>query len=194
MRLLGAPKYRLDALRFARRLEHVDGETGEVTVWPAMVAAMTRGREIVAVHRTWLEPEGRGKAPVKQPKKMLGPARAAAIRLTLGSAGMSATRAATAGKLGPLAVGEGIETTLTVAAAMPDWRTWAAGSLTNMGAVEWPACASEVWLLRDRDSKAAARAQFEAAHRHWRAQAAGRRLEVVESAAGKDFNDWLGAA
>ena len=56
---------------------------------------------------------------------------------------------AAAGKLDPLMIGEGIETTLTVACAMPAYRAWAAGSLDNMRGFDWPACASAVVLLKD---------------------------------------------
>ena len=58
-------------------------------------------------------------------KLMLGPARGAAIRLSPGSAKCSPSEAARRGLTGPLAVGEGIETTLSVACARPDFRCWA---------------------------------------------------------------------
>ncbi|MGH6956249.1 MAG: DUF7146 domain-containing protein [Caulobacteraceae bacterium] len=181
------------ALRFCQRLEHIDARTGEVTYWPAMVAAMTRGAKVAGLHRTWLRPDGRGKAEVDTPKKMIGPVRGAAIRLASGPSKLSPAKAEGAGVVGPLAVGEGIETCLSVAAARRDYRVWAAGSLSLIGALEWPACASAVVLLRDNDDGFEAQRAFEGAYDAWARQAKGRPLEVVESAVGKDFNDWARA-
>jgi hypothetical protein len=178
------------SLRFCPRLEHVDQATGEVTYWPAMVAAMTRGTRVVGLHRTWLRPDGRGKAEVAKPKKMIGPVRGAAIRLSGGASGLSPSKAIAAGVTDPLAIGEGIETSLSVAVARPDYRVWAAGSLSLMGLVDWPACASGVALLRDNDWKPEAQKAFRAAEQHWLRQAKGRPVAAVSSAVGSDFNDW----
>jgi hypothetical protein len=194
MERLGSAKYRLGALRFAERLEHVDdgpGGTGEVTIWPAMVAAVTNGKTVTGLHRTWLDPEGRGKAEVRKPKKMIGTTRGGAIRLTPGPSGLSPTLAAKRAISGTLAIGEGIETSLSVAAAMPAWRVWAAGSLVHMGLLAWPECASRVILLKDRDWAPTAQLAFERVVMRWREQARGRAVEVATSDEGSDFNDWL---
>lgn len=180
------------ALRFSPALDHVDQDTGEVTTWPCMVSAMTRGKKLVALHRTWLAPDGGGKAPVAKPKKMIGSTRGAAIRLAPGASGLSPTKAAAARKLDPLLVGEGIETTLSAAVAVPGYRAWAAGSLSLMGRLEWPECASGVVLLQDNDWGEQAKAAFAKAERQWQAQAAGRPVKVARSAVGSDFNDWRG--
>jgi hypothetical protein len=63
-------------LRFHPGLKHPSGAT-----WPAMVALVTRGRESVAVHRTFLTRDGRAKAPVKPQKMLLGPCRGGVVRL-----------------------------------------------------------------------------------------------------------------
>ena len=191
---IGAPKYRLGALRYATRVEHIDDQTGEVTYWPCMVAVMVNGPTATGVHRTWLRPDGRGKADVHRPKKMLGRTKGSAIRLTPGPSGLNPTLAVKRGVFGPLAIGEGIETSLTVAAAAPHWRVWAAGSLSHMGALAWPECASNVVLLKDNDWGAEAQAAFDRVVGHWRSQARGRPLDVISSAAGNDFNDWLQGA
>lgn len=178
------------SLRYAKRLEHIDRETGEVTYWPAMVAAVTRGKKVTGLHRTWLRPDGLGKAEVKKPKMMLGSCRGGAIRLSAGPTGLSPTRAERLGKFGPLVIGEGIETTLSVAVARPDYRAWAAGSLSLIGLIEWPACADAVALLRENDWHPEAHKAFDAAMAHWRRQAEGRPLTSVASAVGSDFNEW----
>ena len=179
------------SLRFAAQLEHTDDETGEVTAWPCMVAAMVRGDRVTALHRTWLALDGSGKAPVAKPKKMVGSARGAAIRLHRGGSGLPPATAAERGLAEPLMIGEGIETTLTCAGARPDYRAWAAGSLSLMGLLEWPACASAIVLLRDNDWKAEASAAFGRVEAHWRKLAEGRPVKVAASAIGSDFNDWV---
>lgn len=181
------------AIRFSPALDHIDESTGEVTTWPAMVTAMTRGPRVVALHRTWLARDGMGKAPVTPAKKMSGPCKGAQMRLSTGPTGLTPEKAAAAGAAGPLAIGEGIETSLSVACARPDYRVWAAGSLSLMGLIEWPACASAIVLLRDNDLKAEALAAFAKVERHWRLQAAGRPLAIAASAVGSDFNDWAKA-
>ena len=85
---------------------------------------------------------------------------------------------------------EGIEDALTLAIARPDCRVWAAGSLSLMGLLDWPGCASAVVLAADNDwDKPEAVAAFERVEAHWRAQANGRPVAVIRAALGKDFND-----
>lgn len=181
------------SLRFSPALEHIDSDTGEVSVWPCMVAAMVAGDRVTGLHRTWLANDGSAKAPVVKPKKMIGRARGAAIRLTRGGSGLPLSKAMKLGRCEPLLIGEGIETTLTCAVARPDYRAWAAGSLSLMGLLEWPQSASAVILLRDNDWKVEASAAFDRVAAHWATLANGRPLKVVSSAIGSDFNDWARA-
>ena len=182
------------ALRFAPELEHFDQATGEITTWPAIVTAVSRRHAFIGVHRTWLKPDGSGKAPVTRSRKFAGKVRGGAMRITRGPTGLNPGAAYKSRQLGPLAIGEGIETCLTVAAARPDYRVWAAGSLAAMGSIDWPDCACAVVLLGENDTGAQAREAFERALHHWRAQAQGRPVEMVLSAVGSDFNDWARAA
>ena len=182
------------ALRWCREAEWIDPETGEVMAWRnLMVAAMTLDRRVVALHRTALKSDGSGKAAIERPKTMIGPVRGAAIRLNSGASGLSPTRAAAAGLFGPLAIGEGIETSLSVACAKPDWRVWAAGSLSLMGLLTWPDCASAVVLLRDNDWKPEAQRAFNQVEAHWLRQAQGRPLRVASAEVGNDYNDMVRA-
>lgn len=169
------------ALRFNPACDHIDEATGEVTTWPAMVSAMTRGKKLVGLHRTWITPDGLAKAPVTPAKKMSGSVRGAAIRLSSGPSGLSPSMAAKKGRADPLVIGEGIETTLTAAVARPDYRAWAAGSLSLMGLLEWPACASAAVLLQDADWKPEAVRAFERVVEHWEGQRAGRPLKIVRA-------------
>lgn len=103
------------SLRFAPLLKHTD--TG--LSFPAMVGAFkdADGR-ITGIHRTYLLADGTDKARVEKPKKMGGVCWGGAIRL------------APAGKR--LAVGEGIETSLSVMQEVPGLAVWCAGSLGNI--------------------------------------------------------------
>ena len=188
------------ALRWAREVDWIDPETGEVFTWRnVMVSAMTRGKVVTGLHRTFLAPDGSGPDPVKKAqgkhKTMIGHPSGAAIRLSPGPSGLSPTKAAAAGRRDPLIICEGIEDGLTLALARPDCRVWAAGSLSLMGLIDWPECAAAVVLAADNDwEKPEAVRAFERVEAHWRQQAQGRPVHVVRSRAGKDFNDWAMAS
>ena len=84
------------SLRFHAGLNHPSGSR-----WPAMVALVTDGEsgKPVAIHRTYLARNGKGKAPVEPQKMMLGPTRGGAVRLS--EPGET------------LAIGEGLESCLS---------------------------------------------------------------------------------
>jgi putative DNA primase/helicase len=65
-------------LRFHPGLKHPSG-----TIWPAMVALVTRGSDgaPIAIHRTFIARDGAGKAPVDPQKMMLGPCRGGGVLL-----------------------------------------------------------------------------------------------------------------
>ena len=67
---------------FIASLRHRDQATDEITFWPAMVCRMRSVEGLVmGVHRTWLAPDGLGKASVDKPRMTLGPCTGCAIRL-----------------------------------------------------------------------------------------------------------------
>jgi putative DNA primase/helicase len=156
-------------LRFHAALRHPSGG-----VWPAMVALVTRAPEgeSVAIHRTFLSRDGKGKAPIEPQKMMLGPCRGGAVRL--------------APPTGRLMVGEGIETCLAAmqAAGQP---TWAALSTSGLRSLGLPPEVRDVVVLADGDAPGEAAAR-EAALR-WKRQ--GRRVRIARPPHGFDFNDLL---
>lgn len=193
----GVPLERLPArpssIRYLPALDHIDRDTGEVTTWPCMVTGMSRASDgkVRAVHRTWLRPDGSGKADVAKPKMMWGDAKGCAMRLWKGAGDLTPEAAARAGVVGPLILTEGIEDGLTAAIARPESRVWAPGSLSLMALPEWPACASAVVLVADNDwHEPQAVEAFAKVEAHWRGLAKGRAVKVVRAAAGKDLNDW----
>ena len=143
---------------------------------PAMIAAVTcwPSRKIVAVHRTFLHPEGEGKATVKPPRMALGSITGAAIRL------------ARAGE--HLAVAEGIETALTVQQEIrtSTWAALSAGGIRSLILPELP-LANHVVIAVDPDSTGLS-AAYTAAER-WSSE--GRRVSIAKPPAGLDFNDLL---
>ncbi len=157
------------SLRFHPALKHSSGGR-----WPALVAVVTRGTEgePIAIHRTFLSPDGRGKAPIDRQKMLFGPCRGGAVRLG------PATN--------PLMVGEGIETCL---AAMQGkgWSAWAALSTSGLRSLDLPSEIQEVVVLADGD-EAGERAANTAALR-WRRE--GRLVRIARPPAGMDFNDVL---
>lgn len=163
-------------LRFAPRLKYA--HKGEPDCFlPAMVAAVQGpdGR-VSGVHRTYLRPDGSGKARVLKPKKMGGVCWGGAIRLYPAAA--------------QLFLAEGIETALSVAQATGG-SVWAAGSFGNMAASGLPDVVRDVVLAVDNDMKDTDTARaliqkataFHAAH--------GRTVRVMTPPPGMDFNDVL---
>lgn len=175
-------------LREARVLKH-RGRDGVVTRWPAMIAAMRDPHDqVTAVHRTWVRPDAPGKAPVSPAKMMLGVSAGAVIVLA---------RGVNNGLRGDLTeiLCEGIEDGLHLAAAAPQARVLAVGSIGGLerfhplvhGAVSLRV------LVADNDwaGGPAGKAFERAAARI--AQIGGRQTatRVVRMPAGKDADDFV---
>ena len=141
--------------------------------WPAIVSARRDlSGNIVAVHRTYLAREGKGKAPVDPTKMDLGPPAGTAVRLGPVAA--------------EIAVAEGIETALSVMqdSGLP---AWAAGSAWALRSLELPAKVRSIIVCADGDDTGRKAAQDTA--QRWRAE--GRQVRVAQAPDGKDFNDLL---
>jgi hypothetical protein len=105
------------------------------TKGPAMVA-LVDGAE--AIHRTWIAPDGSGKAELDPARKSLGPVNGHAVHL-----GLASSR---------LIVGEGIETTLSALQLWgPSFDAWAALSTAGMAALTVPDTITEVIIASDND-------------------------------------------
>ncbi len=156
-------------LRFCAGLKHGSGGT-----WPAMVALVAQGDDgtPLAIHRTFLARDGRGKAPVDPAKMMLGPCRGGAVRL------------ADPGDV--LMVGEGIETCLAAMQATGQ-PAWAALSTSGLRTLDLPASVRDVIILADGDDPGEAAARDGALR--WMQE--GRRVRIARPPRGMDFNDVL---
>lgn len=159
-------------LRFAPRLRH--GPTG--TDWPGMVAAVRDvAGKLVALHRTYLRPDGSGKAPADPAKMTLGPVGGAAVRLS---------------PPGPrLIVGEGIESTLSAmeGAGLPGWAALSAGGIRALILPPLPS-AAVVTIAADRDPVGIGAARDAAARWHGE----GRTVHIALPP--PPFDDWNDAA
>lgn len=126
----------------------------------------------MGLHRTFLRPDGSGKAPVQPDKMMLGPCAGGAVML--------------APAAHCLMVGEGIETVLSAmrATGLPGW---AALSTSGLGALGLPPEVVEVVILADADP--AGEAAAVRAARRWTRE--GRRVRIARPPEGLDFNDVL---
>jgi hypothetical protein len=162
-----------DVLRFSLNLWH--RETGERG--PGMVAIVEHvvfGH--VGIHRTWLRPDGGGKADLDPDKMSLGPIDGGAIRL---------------GPIGPngeLAVAEGIEDALsfTQLTGQPCWSALTAGGIER---IVLPPEVRFVAIAADNDKRGREAAQVAA--RRWLSE--GRRVWFARPPIGKDWNDTLRA-
>jgi hypothetical protein len=139
-----------------------------------MLGAVQDGTgRLTGLHRTYLRPDGRGKADVQPAKMMLGACRSGAVRLS-----PVGTR---------LALCEGIETGLSVLQVRPDLAIWCALSAGNLDQLTLPPAVEEVVLVADGDPVGLA-AAYRAAQRYG---ASGRRIRLVELPRGMDANDML---
>lgn len=161
------------ALRFHPRCyyradEHVPTET-----WPAMIACVSDVEgHLTGVHRTWLDPAGRGKAPVETPRRAMG--------ALLGHAVWFGT------PHDVLAAGEGIETMLSLRYALPDMPMAAALSANHLSALLFPTNLRWLYVARDTD----AAGDLAASTLSVRAENAGIATTVLSPRLG-DFNEDL---
>jgi hypothetical protein len=127
------------ALRFHPRCFYRADDHAPTETWPAMIAAVTDlSGAITGVHRTWLAPDGSGKAPVDTQKKAMGRIVGHAVRFGAVE--------------DVLAVGEGIETMLSLRCAVPAMPMAAALSASHLPAIVLPPALRRLYIARDADA------------------------------------------
>lgn len=158
-----------DTLRFHPACWHVSGKR-----YPALVA-LVEGGDGFAVHRTYLRPDGMGKAEVDPAKAMLGATAGGAVRLSGGHS--------------TLAVAEGIETALSLSCGLlrHPATIWAALSTSGLRGLHLPRDPGKLTIAPDGDKagRAAAQALAERAH------AFGWDVSLLPAPDGRDWNDIL---
>ena len=162
-------------LRFHPKCWHRDEGQTRSLPRPALIAAVTDGAgALQGVHRTWLAPDGEGKAAVETQRRAMGHLLGNAVRIA------PADQA--------LVLGEGIETMLSVREAAPSLPVWAALSSGHLGAVLLPEGVQRLYIAIDRDPAGQRAAERLSA----RATEVGIGCHVLEPRLG-DFNDDLRA-
>lgn len=164
---------------------------------PCMIAGCTDpvSGDVLAIHRTWLQPNGDGKADVTPAKKVWPDFAGLVIPLWRGADWMRVKDAIAAGVRETLVLTEGIEDGLSAVIADPGYRTWAMISLGNLPNVArvLPECIDSVIVHRQREwHNAAAVAAFDRGKAAL--EATGRPVAIVEAFGGKDLNDTLRGA
>ncbi|MHA7866283.1 MAG: DUF7146 domain-containing protein [Salipiger thiooxidans] len=111
---------------------------GPTEAWPAMIAAVTDlDGKITGAHRTWLQRDGSGKAPLDPPRKAMGDLLGNAVRFGEAEDVMAA--------------GEGIETILSLRQALPIMPTVSALSAGHLAAILFPPHLRRLYIVRDND-------------------------------------------
>jgi hypothetical protein len=126
------------ALRFHPRCFYRPDEHSPTETWPAMIASVTdlAGR-ITGAHRTWLSPDGDGKAPIDTPRRAMGDLLGHAVRFGVTQDVMAA--------------GEGIETMLSLRCVLPTMPMVAALSAAHLSAILFPDILRRLYIARDDD-------------------------------------------
>ncbi|MET3793270.1 DUF7146 domain-containing protein [Aquamicrobium terrae] len=165
------------ALRFHPSCYYRDLATGRRTSFPALIATVTGpSGAITGVHRTWLDPDGGGKAKVEDPRRALGGLLGNAVRF----------RFPVNDPVPVMAAGEGLESILSLSHVMPGMPMVSALTANHLAAFRLPAGCQRVYIAADAD--AAGRHGIEGLSR--RAQALGI-LPLVLSPELGDFNEDL---
>ncbi len=113
-------------------------DDGATEQWPAMIAAVSDlSGKITGAHRTWLAPDGSGKAPLDTQRKAMGDLLGHAVRFGV------------AGDV--MAAGEGIETILSVRRVIPNMAMAAALSGAHLAAILFPETLRRLYIVRDND-------------------------------------------
>lgn len=126
------------SLRFHPRCYYRSDALNPIQPLPAMVAAVTdlSGR-ITGVHRTWLAPNGSDKAAITTPRRAMGHLLEHAVRF--------------GGADDVMAVGEGIETILSVRTLLPNLPMAAALSAAHLAVIAFPPGLRRLYIVRDND-------------------------------------------
>ncbi|OYV67231.1 MAG: DNA primase [Acidiphilium sp. 21-66-27] len=129
----------MPALRFHPACFYRAHDAAPREAWPALIAAVTNpDGTITGVHRTWLDRDGAGKAPIATPRRALGHLLGNAVRFGMPSDVMIA--------------GEGIETMLSLRCLLPDMPMVAALSANHLTALILPPALRRLYIARDNDA------------------------------------------
>jgi hypothetical protein len=131
------------ALRFHPSCYYRDLVSGRTSSYPALIAAVTdQAGAITGVHRTWLDPEGNGKARVEDPRRALGGLLGNAVRF----------RFPVQGPVPVMAAGEGLESMLSLSHVMPGMPVVSALTANHLAAFRPPTGCLRLYVAADADA------------------------------------------
>jgi hypothetical protein len=166
----------LMALRFHATCFYRAREDAPRETWPALLAAVTDLRgTVTGLLRTWLARDGSDKAPLSTPRRAMGHLLGNGVRFGVVEPAGAATNV--------IAVGEGLETMLSLRCVLPGMPMIAALSATHLAALVPPPGLRRLYVARDND-RAGRRAAEMLANR---AQADGVEALILTPSA-DDFN------
>jgi hypothetical protein len=115
-----------------------DDPPGTPSAFPALIAAVrSDDGSLTGIHRTWLDPNGGGKAPVATPRRAMGNLLRNGVRF--GRAGSV------------LVAGEGIETILSLRQILPTMPMIAGLSAGHLSALQIGSSLRRLYIARDND-------------------------------------------
>jgi putative DNA primase/helicase len=173
-----------DTLRLHPNLYYY--EQGRTDSYPCMIAEIILDGQRVGLHRTWLDPDESGKAPCSQPRKAwkcVESTTGGAIRLYPVEEGK------------PLAIAEGIETSLAVR-QLTGLPTWSAINSTMMAKVLLPENIQSVIICADKDKsgageKAAEKLAERLINEGRKVKISYPPIQISENSKGADWVDYL---
>jgi hypothetical protein len=131
------------SLRFHPSCYYRDLVSGRTSSYPALIAAVTdQAGAITGVHRTWLDPDGGGKARVDDPRRALGGLLGNAVRF----------RFPVDGLVPVVAAGEGLESMLSLSHVMPDMPIVSALTANHLAAFRPPTGCLRLYVAADADA------------------------------------------
>lgn len=160
-------------LRFHPTCYYRDNDTAPLEHWPALIAGVTDlSGTLTGIQRTWLTRNGLSKAPIANPRRALGHLLGNGVRLQPSDH--------------MLVVAEGLETALSLRAAIPTLPLLAALSASHLAAITLPPSVLRLYIASDNDPQGHAAAR-RLSHRAANASVEAFRLLSVEN----DWNDDL---
>lgn len=156
-------------LRFHPTCFHRAHDDAPLEQWPALIAGVTDlSGNLTGIHRTWLARDGTDKAPLAEPRRALGNLLGHGVRFLPAD--------------DVLVVTEGLETALSIRAALATLPLLAALSAAHLGAIILPHTLQRLYIASDHD------AEGHTAARHLAARASAAQIEPHRLLS--QHNDW----
>jgi len=178
------------AIRFVPSLRYNGGGDYQGSRWPGLLTCMTDGEgKIRAVHRTYLQNDGSGKAPVDKPRMVWPSTKGLSIRISRGRSKRTPEECKRRGEREDRQILiEGIEKGIAAALIYPDARVTVTGSFDLMRSSPIFDCAREILIIADND-ETYRDGRLDRMALDIKARAEGREVLVTRALTAKDTDD-----